>query len=408
MTRAYLLASVAGEMAATDIPLSSAVSETQLQALLAGDDDPCQVVIEVAPGKSSRGWHYTDGALQKLVAHVEQRSLSGILGHQREEDMSTEFRTPVTHWVGARWADGKAFFRGVVDKTAPDLKRWIRSGRVTQPSIFTRPTLARNARGEQEVVDLEPLSIDWAPLDRAGMSTARVVAWGEMADGESSGTRSGTTTPEGGTRGMTYTDWLAEAPQHQRAAHLIVVDLAEGRQDFRDLGERAGVAGELSTKLGKPPGELVATVTDLSTTREQALTDLGAIGEMTGKPPTEARAGVAALKQERDTLKAENEALLRDGMEQRLKTACGEMKVPEALRDALMPQMLPVAMDKRSASVEDAKGVVGEFKAKPEWKALFDATFTGQPITPATSRNGQGDGKPDMSIFGSVASPISV
>ena len=395
-------------MAATDIPLSAAVSETQLQALLAGDDDPCQVVIEVAPGKSNRGWHYTDGALQKLVSHVEQRSLSGILGHQREEELSTEFRTPVTHWVGAKWDGGKAFFRGVVDKTAPDLKRWIRSGRVTQPSIFTRPTLARNARGEQEVVDLEPLSIDWAPLDRAGMSTARVVAWGEMADGESSGTRSGTTTPEGGTRGMTYSDWLAEAPQHQRAAHLIVVDLAEGRQDFRDLGERASAAGELTTKLGKPPGELVATVTDLATTREQAMTDLGAIGEMTGKPPAEARAGVAALKQAHDDLKARYDTLLRTTLEPRLQRVAGEMGIPKGPAGVMVRDALPWAQEKTPDTDDAIKTHFGEMKTQEPYKTLLDGAFsTTTTPNPATSRNGQGENKPDMSIFGAVASPIS-
>jgi hypothetical protein len=45
-----------------------------------------EVVIEVAPGKTTRGWPYTEAALQKLVQHVQERTLSGGLGHQREED----------------------------------------------------------------------------------------------------------------------------------------------------------------------------------------------------------------------------------------------------------------------------------------------------------------------------------
>ena len=170
---------VSGGLRPTDIPLSAAVSEAQYEALLAGDDDRLEVVIEIAPGRSSRGWTYPEAALEKLVQHVQQRSLNGILGHQRDEDMNHQFVTPVTHWVGATWRNGRAYFRGVVDKAAPDLKRWIRAGRVTQPSIFTRPTLGPS----NVVIDLEPLGIDWAPLDRAGMSTARVVAWGEQNPG---------------------------------------------------------------------------------------------------------------------------------------------------------------------------------------------------------------------------------
>jgi hypothetical protein len=177
-----LLSSATATLKPADIPLSTACTPEQLAALKAGDDDPLEVVIEVAPGQSSRGWTYSPEALQKLVEHVRSHTLNGILGHQREEDLAHQFPSPVTHWIGSEWRDGKAYFRGVVDKTAADLKRWIRAGRVTQPSIFTRPTL----RG-RVVTDVEPLSIDWAPLDRAGMSTARVVAWGETAHTSTTG-----------------------------------------------------------------------------------------------------------------------------------------------------------------------------------------------------------------------------
>lgn len=174
----HILAGTVGEMSPDEIPLSTAFSEANRQALMKGDDDPMEVVIEVAPGKSSRGWHYTDKALQKMVAHVNEHTLAGIKGHQRDEDVSNQFVDPATHWIGATWKDGKAYFRGLIDKSAPDLKRWIRAKRITQPSIFTRPVLSR-VNGETHVVDLEPLGIDWAPLDRAGMPSARVV-WGEM------------------------------------------------------------------------------------------------------------------------------------------------------------------------------------------------------------------------------------
>ena len=80
--------------------------------------------------------------------------------------------------MGALWKDGKAYFRGVVDKAASDLKRWIKAKAIRQVSIFGIPKLQK-VNGETHVVDYKPLSIDWTPLNRAGMPTS-VVAIGEM------------------------------------------------------------------------------------------------------------------------------------------------------------------------------------------------------------------------------------
>ncbi len=170
-----ILDAVIGGMKPEDIPLAPGVD---VEAIKAGDDDPLEVVVSVPVSKSKRGWYYTGESLQDIVNFVNGETLSGFLGHQKAEDVDTQFPTPVTHWVGALWKDGKAYFRGVVDKAAPDLKRWIRSKRVTQVSIFGIPTL-QNANGEVHVVGYKPLSIDWTPLHRAGMPSS-IVAFGEM------------------------------------------------------------------------------------------------------------------------------------------------------------------------------------------------------------------------------------
>lgn len=172
---AYLRAGMSGEIKPEDIPLSPGVDLTTLKA---GDEDPLEVVVEVPAGRSKRGWNYKPPALQAIVRHVNEKTLSGFLGHQKPEEIESEFKPPVTHWIGAAWKDGKAYFRGVVDAAAKDLKRWIRAGRVNQVSIFGMPKLAKVA-GETQVVDYMPLSIDWTPLDRAGMPT-RIVATGEI------------------------------------------------------------------------------------------------------------------------------------------------------------------------------------------------------------------------------------
>ncbi len=170
-----LVARLVGEFKPADISLAAGVD---LEALKKDDNDPMEVVVEVPAGKSTRGWDYTGEALQQIVTHVNQHTLSGFLGHQKPEDVGSQFPTPVTHWVGAVWRDNKAYFRGVVDKVAGDLKRWIRAKRVKQVSIFGAPVL-KTANGETKVVGYKPMSIDWTPLDRAGMPT-RLVAVGEI------------------------------------------------------------------------------------------------------------------------------------------------------------------------------------------------------------------------------------
>jgi len=172
---ASIHAIITGSIKPEDIPLAAKVD---VNVLKSGDAEPMEVVVEIPAGKSKRGWNYKPAALQKIVGEVMTQGLPGFLGHQKAEDVDTQFPQPVTHWVGGMWKDGKAYFRGVVDKSAPDLKRWIKAKVIDTVSIFGIPRLQQNA-GETEVVDYKALSIDWTPLGRAGMST-RVVSIGEM------------------------------------------------------------------------------------------------------------------------------------------------------------------------------------------------------------------------------------
>ncbi len=168
-------ARICGEMEVGSIPVSPAVD---LKALKEGDEDPLELVVEIPAGKSKRGWDYLPRSLQDIVDVVNAEGLPGFEGHQAPANVDWEFRTPVTHWVGGKFEDDKAFFRGIVDKGAADLKRWIRGGAVKTVSIWGAPKLAYQD-GETKVIGYEPLSIDWTPPRRAGMPT-RIVAMGEM------------------------------------------------------------------------------------------------------------------------------------------------------------------------------------------------------------------------------------
>ncbi|MBP8954324.1 MAG: hypothetical protein KBI47_18145 [Armatimonadetes bacterium] len=182
---------VCGEMAVSEIPLNPNID---VAALKAGDPEPLETVVAVPATKSRRGWRYTSESLKNIVDATMTQGLPGFLGHQKPENVESEFPTPVTHWVGAKFDDnaeiknakgeivgkGIAYFRGVVDQAANDLKRWIKAGTIKTVSIFGVPKL-QQVGGETYVVGYQPLSIDWTPLGRAGMPTA-IVALGEMDD----------------------------------------------------------------------------------------------------------------------------------------------------------------------------------------------------------------------------------
>lgn len=173
-----LTARISGEMSVEDIPVAG---WADTDALKKGDDDPLEVVMAVPAGKSTRGWNYTPQALNSIVGEVNSVGLPGFLGHQKAENVATEFPQPVTHWIGAKMKDGVAYFRGLIDKSAPDLKRWVRGKAVSQVSIYGYPQLQQNAMtGETDVTDYKGLSIDWTPLNRAGMPTSVAALSGEM------------------------------------------------------------------------------------------------------------------------------------------------------------------------------------------------------------------------------------
>ncbi|HIE8411074.1 TPA: hypothetical protein ACXPT3_003724 [Clostridioides difficile] len=155
----------------SDIPLAK---DIDIEALKSIDDDPLEVVVEIPATKSKRGWNYTAKSLKDIVDYTNENTLNGFLGHQKAENISTEFALPVTHWIGAEMKGDKAHFRGLIDADATNLKRWIRTKRIKEVSIFGYPKLKKSAKGEMNVIGYEPLSIDWTPLHRPGMPTSIV------------------------------------------------------------------------------------------------------------------------------------------------------------------------------------------------------------------------------------------
>ncbi|WP_258871460.1 hypothetical protein, partial [Halobacillus trueperi] len=258
-----LFGNLSGEMKTTGVPLASGVN---LDDFKKHDEDFMEVVVEIPAGPSTRGWNYTKFALQSVVEKVMRNTLAGFLGHQKPEEVKNRFEEPVTHWIGAKMEGESAFFRGVIDKAAPDLKRWIRTGRIKQVSIFGYPKL-QTSNGETQVVDYDALSIDWTPLDRAGMPTKIVATSGEMWDVDGAGPGKDEN-KNGGAKRMNPEELLKQLGQMVKNKQITV----------------PMIAGEIGMSVDQVAGEMDSSWLDEKTKAEKTLKEvsgkLGVSGEM--------------------------------------------------------------------------------------------------------------------------------
>lgn len=285
-----LFGNLSGEMKTDGVPLASGVD---LEAFKKEDDDFLEVVVEIPAGPSTRGWNYTKFALQSIVDKVMRNTLAGFLGHQKAENVKNEFKPPVTHWIGAKMEGESAFFRGVIDKSATDLKRWIRTGRIKQVSIFGYPKL-QTSNGETQVTDYDALSIDWTPLDRAGMPTRIVATSGEMWDLDGNGPNEN----KGGNKTMNPEELLAKLKE-MMSNRQINMSMIAG-----EMGLTAEqIAGELDNDWLKEVNAAVETLKKVNNA-------LGVTGEM---DPVEV--AVNAAKALEDAEKAGFQKVLGEMME---------------------------------------------------------------------------------------------
>jgi len=347
-----LAATVSGEVSVQDVPVAP---WADLTALKMGDPDPMEVVVEVPAGRSKRGWNYTPAALQRIVGEVMGQGLPGFLGHQKPEDVDHEFPKPVTHWVGAKFENGKAYFRGVVDAAASDLKRWLRAKTVRTVSIFGIPELQR-VGGETNVVDYKPLSIDWTPLGRAGMPTA-VVAIGEMdvIEPAEAGKKGGA--------GVTLQELLAELKK-------------QGASPAQVVGEMGWKPKDVLTTLGLKFEELAGEIGGEAWAGTKARADaVGEIATALGlakdvKPADIVAAAKAAREAQIKVARAERDALID--------RVIGEMVVAEAAR-SIVKRMLQLPEQVDEAAVKKA---VGELVAQEDVKAAMASVFKQDVVRP--------------------------
>lgn len=371
-----LSALITGEMAIQDIPLAPGVD---LAALKAGDIEPLEVVVEIEPGKSKRGWNYLPKTLQGIVQTVATGTTAGFLGHQKPEDVNTEFRDPVTHWVGAKWENGKAYFRGVVDKASPDLKRWIKTQRVKQVSIFGIPTL-QTVKGETQVVDFGLMSIDWTPLDRNGMPT-RVVAVGEM-DEIVKPNKEGRLT-------MTLKELMEALKALGVSPKVVMGEMGWTQEDVIEeaIKNNMKAMGEMAALLGTQSADgLTNAVKDILAKQEAAAKIIGEMLTTFGIDPKTEKAAdllVGAVK-EAQRVAAEQHTKAKDVL---VNEVVGEMVVAETARPIIKRMItIPDGADK-----EKIKQIVGEMLAQEDVKKILGGLFV-QPVFKPGVENKGGQG----------------
>lgn len=335
-------ATVCGEIKVEDIPLAPWAN---LEALKAGDLEPMEVVVEIPAGKSKRGWNYRPEALQAIVSEVMKQGLPGFLGHQKPEDVEYAFPQPVTHWVGALWKDGKAYFRGVVDKAASDLKRWIKANVIRTVSIFGVPKLQQVA-GETQVVDFKPLSIDWTPLGRAGMPTA-VVAIGEMDE----------IITGGGEKQMSWKELAAQLKQMLRNKDVTLKEI---------IGEMSISTQELAEEIGEIKEALKAKEI-LSKIREV----FGVSGEIDIVKVAEDAKKVLTAKMQEEQEKLINEVLSE--------------KVTGEIAQALVKKMLKVPAG--NVTKEQIIGEIDKILEDETVKAIIGKFYTDKPLILSGSKD---------------------
>lgn len=358
-----LVAGVVAEMRVEDVPLASWAVDA-VKELKAGDEDPMEVVVRIPEGRSKRGWHYTRRVLDRIAQEINTTGLPGFLGHQRPEDVDHQFPTPVTHWVGAVVRDegGKAalYTRGVVDKAAADLKRWIRGKVTRQTSIFGVAQLSK-VSGETQVVDFRPLSIDWTPLNRAGMPT-EVVAVGEMDAILETG---------GGVKMDLKELFAALKEQLEKKNTTALAVASEMGWTFEDIAREIG--GQAFENL-QAKAQVVGEIAQLFGLSSDAKTD-------------DVMAAVrVAAEIAKETARAKREQLINK--------VIGEMVVAEAARP-LVKLMLNVPEDADEAKIRE---LVAEMLEQDDIKQVFAGLFRETMIRPQNGSKNEGEAGAGVSV----------
>lgn len=357
-----LEASIVGEMAVDSVALAPWVD---LAAMIDGEERPLQVVVAIPEGVSTRKWYYEMGALNDIHQGILSNGLPGFLGHQKPEDVDTQFPVPATHWIGSRIDTSNArailYVRGLIDRSMDNLKRWIRTRMIRQVSIYGRPKLSRSAAGETRVVGYAPLSIDWTPLNRAGMPT-RIVAMGEMDRVLAAG----------------------EQPPPEETSDVNLSEIVAWLKTNKTTAPQ--LAGEMGWTFDSIAGEMGGDAHRAIVARADAL---GEVAAALGLEKTAPSADVLSAATAARTAQSAAGSTVH---QQLVDKVIGEMVAAEHVRP-LVKDLLRIEPGTPEPKIKEA---VGEIMAREHVKAMLGATFRTTAVrggsSPAASTNSGSSG----------------
>lgn len=179
---------LSGELVSTaDIPFAPGFN---LEVLKTKDPEPvfANVRIKAGRGDQGSGPYYGPEILKSLERQINEKIPPGYRGHQDVNNVSWEWREPVTAWVGAKFVpegEGALYVKGYVPRTAESLRSQLdlaESGAdvVNSVSIFG----LRAVDDEDQVTNFDLWSLDWTPKGRAGMEAELVGVTGEQSNEE--------------------------------------------------------------------------------------------------------------------------------------------------------------------------------------------------------------------------------
>ena len=175
---------LSGELIAAptlDVPYAPGFN---LEALKAVDTEPRFATVAIKPGRGQQGAgkNYSPEILRDIARQVNEKRPSGYKGHQNSDNVSWEWREPVTAWVGAIFneADQTLYVKGYVPPTAPELRSQLELAAAGADVVNSVSIWGMRKDEGDDVKAFDLWSIDWTPKGRAGMDAQLVSVSGEQ------------------------------------------------------------------------------------------------------------------------------------------------------------------------------------------------------------------------------------
>lgn len=329
------------------IELPKDVNLAELNAIY--DNDPVFTTLPIGQfeARSRNGRKYRKSAMLSMLNQVNARKPEGMRGHLDDHEMGTRYDDPQIRWLKAQTQSDIVF--GKLIALTPESRRYYKVAKATNAVVGTSLFAYATMEGD-EVVDLELITIDMADPARVGvlMTAAKPLVTNEMTDevstllSEQTETKPEEIMPDT-TVGMVTT---GEAELQQQRLKLENA-IADRDKSIRDMQPFVDDAKKLRSELKlAEDAPLTTAVIEMNNMLAELQTLFGVKGY------AEIRRSAREMKAERDTLAAENAALLGHSMDAIIEQ---KVKLPTArpIIKTLIEQRRPTTNAALQASVEE-------------------------------------------------------